>query len=451
MLDKILAYCQKHNLFSSDELVVAAVSGGPDSICLAHVLWTLREQLKIKLLVAHVNHQLRGAESEADARLVCSWAKTLAIPRVVKRIDLEAGSSMQARARTARYQALTDVCEAHGAPKLATGHHSNDQVETFLINLLRGSGGRGLAAIQPARPLNSQVMVVHPLLSITRAEIEAYCQEHKLPWRLDASNESCKYTRNRIRHHLLPVLRQYNPGVDQVLRDTVERLQAEQQLLEQMTEAALSKIIVDSPLPSAPVAVSVSGLSALEPALAARAIRYLLSQQDEHGAIEAKHVISVMELTTGQTGSSLDLPNDFKAFRLHDRIALGRMPKPVPHIARKLPIPGRVDLPELGASIVAETKQANNSVCLWVDVHTSELTVGNRRPGDWLNPGGGRKKLKDWLIDQKLPRWLRDYLVVVRTGDRVCWLPGLIVDLDCRQSGPGKTAVYLKRENYNQK
>ena len=238
---KIIDFIQRYSLISPGEIVVVGVSGGADSVCLLHVLAKWQKGLGIKLHAAHLNHQLRGVESEADAEYVSDLAGSLGIPITIDRQDVaayraERNCSIEEAARELRYAFFTRVAGEVGANRIAIGHTRDDQVETILMHILRGTGITGLCGLAPCSPVaydgqgmswpasslslrakRSNLLVIRPLLDITREETTSYCQEHQLAPRIDSSNLSLSFFRNRLRLQLLPLLRQYNPSIDQAL------------------------------------------------------------------------------------------------------------------------------------------------------------------------------------------------------------------------------------------
>ncbi len=435
MMDPILNLCSR--VLEPGDRIVAAVSGGADSMCLAHALSRGVSRCGAKLFIAHVNHQLRGEEAEADARFVCAWARQMGLPRYITRVDVrrEKAQSLESIARRQRYRALARACEYFGANKLATAHHADDQVETFFINLLRGSGGRGLLGIPAARPFTEAVELVRPLLAISRATIEAYCRANDLAWRTDATNESLSYQRNYIRHKLLPQLLALNPGFNQVLLNTMEILRGDQGLLEGMAKEAISALAISSPLPFAPRALSASGLARLEPALQNHVVLTLLPP-----LAGVKHVKAVLALLTSKTGAVVDLPGGWRAYRLSDGIAIGGA-SPTGRIpSRLVPVPGTEKVGDL--LVRASTDPLPGCHPFWLP-EGIPITVSSRRPGDYLYLSGGGKKLKEHMIDCKIPRWLRDQYPVFRCGDEIFWVAGLARDQRFSQPGPSKMPVYI--------
>lgn len=219
---RVLKTIRQHQLLASGSGVVAAVSGGADSMALLHLLYTLRSKLDIRLHAATFDHGLRGKASAEDAEFVRQCAEKWAIPVTVGRATLDADApSIEARARTARYAFLAEVARTVGAGGVATGHHANDQAETVLLHLIRGSGLRGLAGLRPVAsyplPQSHSLMLIRPLLGITRAEIEQYCVEQTIPYRHDATNDLPNSLRNRIRLETLPHLTELNPRIVETL------------------------------------------------------------------------------------------------------------------------------------------------------------------------------------------------------------------------------------------
>jgi tRNA(Ile)-lysidine synthase len=216
---KVLAYIRGKNLASSGDKLVVAVSGGPDSVCLLHILSGLRQELGIELHIAHLNHKLRGAESDADAEYVAGLARRLKIPATIESRDVRAYRAqhrltLEEAAREVRYNFLAGVAEQTGAEKVAVGHTADDHAETVLMHLLRGSGTRGLRGLLPVSRWQSSgrsLTVIRPLLELNRQDTVDYCRAHKLKPHTDTSNLSAEPFRNRVRRHLLPELRKYNP------------------------------------------------------------------------------------------------------------------------------------------------------------------------------------------------------------------------------------------------
>lgn len=437
MSNRIVESCS--GMLEPGDCIVVAVSGGADSMCLASGIAKVRKDINV--VIAHVNHQLRGTSAEEDAQFVCAWAQSQGLPRAVVRINLSKNQgSLQSSARHARYQALLQVCRRFGANKLATAHHADDQVETFLLNLLRGSGSKGLQGIPRQRQLADDVTVVRPLLDITRSEIERYCLENNISWRQDSSNDSLRYQRNRIRHQLIPLLKTYNSSFEQVILNTMSTLIADQQVLDLLTKKSLADVEVKSPLPFAPRAVSLDKFQQLPEAMQNRVIQGLLP-----AGAEFRHIKEVLDLVAAPTGSSVDLPGDCRAYRLHDSMAIGGHPpeQGLPELIVSLP--GQGQLGQLNLTVTVELGDGEGQA-FWLPQDIKEISIGPRRPGDYFYPSGGGKKLKDYLIDRKVPRWNRDFYPVIRAGGEIIWVVGLARDTRYISEGLGKRKVSINIE-----
>ncbi len=278
---QVFQYARRYDLFTPGAVVVTGVSGGPDSVCLLHVLRRLAPELGLRLHVAHLNHGLRGAEADADAAFVAALAAGWGVPCTVGRADVvalaeDAGLSLEEAARQARYRFLAEVAEAAGATTIAVGHNADDQAETVLMHFLRGSGVAGLRGMVARTRLTDYRLSVHrsggaeeqggretlpgslfplppvalwlvrPLLVVPRGAIETYCREHGLQSRFDRSNEDTTFFRNRLRHELLPILAGYNPAIREVLAHTAEALAGDYEVLRAEVAAAWAQVIARS-------------------------------------------------------------------------------------------------------------------------------------------------------------------------------------------------------------
>ncbi|BCX05655.1 MAG: hypothetical protein KatS3mg053_3593 [Candidatus Roseilinea sp.] len=229
--------------------VVLAVSGGADSLCLADATLAVAPRLQLRPLIAHLDHGLRGDESAADAEFVRAFAAERGVPCVVERADVaalarERKQSVEVAAREARYLFLARVAEVHGARLVALAHHADDQAETVLLRLIRGTGLHGLRGMQTrdALPTAPHLTAVRPLLHVSRAEIEQYCREQQLQPRHDATNDALDHTRNRIRHELLPFLERYNPNIRMTLTRLADTVASDVEIIEQATQVAFERI-----------------------------------------------------------------------------------------------------------------------------------------------------------------------------------------------------------------
>ena len=239
MIEFVKGYIAAHKLLNNKDTVLIAVSGGPDSIALLHVLWSLKREYNLELHAAHLNHMFRGDEARADADFVRAFCQELKIPCTIAEEDVPAfiaktSMSAEEAARHIRYRFFAKISSEIRATKIALGHHADDQAETILLNLLRGSGMKGLAGMKAKRG-----PYIRPLLGVTRAQIEQYLKKHELPSRVDSTNLEPIYTRNQIRLELIPLLKEkYNPNLANNLNQMAEILRVEDDFIEKITKEA---------------------------------------------------------------------------------------------------------------------------------------------------------------------------------------------------------------------
>jgi tRNA(Ile)-lysidine synthase len=433
--------------------VVVAVSGGADSLCLLHALHRLSSNLSLSLHVAHLNHLLRGAAADDDAAFVASHAASLGLSFTVDSRDVAAyartrGVSLEEAAREVRYSFLREVARATGAGMVATGHTRDDQVETILLHILRGSGIhglRGLAAVTryplPADDASrgDGPRLVRPLLRISRAETMTYCLKMGVRPRVDATNESLAHLRNRVRLELLPLMRALNHGVD----DTLLRLAA----LAHEDDDALTRIARSewerlARVSESGVDIDVEAFLASPLAIQSRLVRETVanlcgSMQD----VSFRHVSAVRSLAAGPSGKRLELPGRTCWRREYGRLVASRSRQhstpldSMPDTPVPLCVPGEVSLP--GGRLMACRIEPGHAVqdaafVAYLDAASieGELVVRRRRPGDRFRPLGmsGERKLQDFMVDRHIPSRDRDAVPVVCSPEHIVWVVGWRID-----------------------
>jgi tRNA(Ile)-lysidine synthase len=445
--------------------VLAAVSGGSDSVALLRLLLELAPGCGFTVAgVGHVNHGLRGKASEGDEAFCRRLAVRLGLPIEVQRRDVAAlararRTSIEAAAREARYEALAEMAARLGADLIATGHTRDDQAETFLLRLLRGAGSSGLSGIRPLRGA-----VVRPLLETRRQELRQYVKSIAQPFRDDASNRDTAIPRNWVRHRLLPLLaRRLNGDIVEVLARQAGVLRDESALLDQMADDAARKVAA----PGRRGALELDGpaLLALPPAVARRIVRQALGRMADGQFLGASHVEAVLELAAGERPrGAADLPGA-RVERIGAGVVLysrGRASvRALGAYRYALAVPGLLDLPECGCAIAARRRQRRSGQRAALQVVSGDrdmavidaaaarggLAVRGRRPGDWIRPLGmrGRKKLQDVLVDRKVPRAERDRVpLVVDADDQVLWVAGHVVSHVARVTDSTRSMVVLK-------
>lgn len=438
--------CDQH-LFSPGDKVLVAVSGGPDSLCLLHLLSTLKTALGITLHVAHVNHGLR-AEASAEACFVKRWAIRLGVPVTVCRVNVRAlqvarGCSLQDAARRARYRCLQKTAVRCGASCIAMAHHLDDRVETLLLRLLSGSGLDGLAGIPLKRELAPNLFVVRPFHFVWREEIENYCRIHRLKPVLDKSNESLRYLRNHVRLRLVPYLeKQFGFHVKRLLAGSCDLLSGDRELLQELTADAY-RHTVRTVAPDR-VTVDLTKFSELPRALKHRLLQKVLWVVGIERPARV-HIENILALLAGSSPAArVSLPGGVTAVREYNELHVGRMlpPKKVGQkVQIELKVPGETVLPWSGQIVRARILPVDkvslpltdrNEACLDLETLNFPLYVRTRRPGDRMKQLGavGSRKIKKILIDRKVPLPQRNRIPLVISGGQVAWLGGVeICDL----------------------
>ncbi len=440
LADQVMETIKKHNMIRQGELVLVALSGGPDSLALLHLLKGLQEKMGITLQAAHLNHGLRGDASAAEARWVADVCRQWGIPCTMGYWDAHdrprQGRSPEEAARRARLDFLQETQKVTGAAVIAQGHHGDDQAETLMIRLLNGAGTGGLGGIKPVRG-----PFIRPLLEVTRQEILDYCRDHGLEPRQDASNLTDDYLRNRLRHHVMPLLQQINPSLTQTLCRTAAVLQAEDAYLDQLAAQKLKEIessIVNAGSKNEAPELLVDGLNGQDPVLARRIIRLWAGMPLDFASVQR-----VMELAaSGRTGSQRDLTGHFYVRKTYTALQLRKRPAAVCSDEEKVISQGagpqgiRISEPLRiqNTQVILQARWLpcpeettdKESICLPWDPAAGLPVVRSRQPGDWVQFPYGRKKLKAWFIDQKIPSEQREQAIIIALGQQVLWIPGLL-------------------------
>jgi len=445
---RVLSFIQEQHLLSRQQKLVVAVSGGPDSVCLLHILINLKKELGMELHVAHLNHQLRGAEADADAQYVAELAHSLDIPATIEQRDVQAyrvrqRTSLEEAGREVRYTFLAQVAESIGADRAAVGHTTDDHVETILMHLIRGTGTRGLRGLQPLSQWQSSgksLTVIRPLLEISRDETTAYCDRHQLMPRTDASNLSLSPLRNRIRHQLMPLLQSYNPQVAEALLRTARTAGDDLAFLDEevaglwgkVAQKQESTIVLDKEM-------FFELPAALKRHLLRTSIETLLGNLKD---IETRHIEEIMGVLDKSAGKRISLPEGLIFAIEYDRYLLGSDPAalspfPVLETAPPLKIPGKTRLPgwQVEATIIDREEQSaakNNDFTAHFDFDKAgnRLMVRRRQPADRFQPLGmsQTKKLNEFMIDAKIPHAWRQRVPLVCSPNHILWVVGWRID-----------------------
>lgn len=433
---------RRHRLLAHGDRVIVAVSGGPDSVCLLLALIEIAPAMKLDIAAAHVNHQLRAGESEADEDFVRHLCEKLGVPLDVTSFDTKtaagrAGENLEDYARKLRYGFLFEVAEKRES-KVATGHTLDDQGETFLMKLFRGAGPAGLSGIYPLRVnwlgpgAQTPVTIIRPLLESTRKQVLDYLTEREQAYRLDATNLDISYDRNWVRHQLIPLIQErVNPKLLDTIGRTARLFSEIESYLNRQGRKAF-EMCRSSEDAASGIALEIEGLKRLHVALQKEAVRHALREQrgDLHN-FTLTHIEDVLGLLERPSGKEIHLPQGIRAAREFDRIRFSHESSPPP-FSYELTIPGEVQIRELGKVVTArhanqQQKDEKGVFITWVG---KTLQVRNRRPGDRyrLCPGSRDRKLKEVLQRRRIPRSRRDKLLLIQAGDELAWVEGLPVN-----------------------
>lgn len=437
LVTRVARIVRKHRLFQPGDTLIVALSGGADSTALLHLLTGLPDYSP-RLVAAHLNHCLRGPESDADEEFCRELAHRYAIPFESRHIDVaelasRQGLNLEDAGRRARIAFFDQVREQWHAAAVVLGHHADDQAETVLMRLLRGAGPDGLTGM----PYRNERGYIRPLLEITRPEIESWLTQLGLTWREDASNRDIAFLRNRIRHELLPLLEQYNPAVRSRLASTAALLADEDDLLKQLTEE-LGERACTIEEGDETLACNIGTLAEQHPALRRRLLRQLLKRLA--GSLDHfsnRHIAALEHLLDSpRPNATLNLPQGVTAVREYGSLLLRRTSITPPPAGCEVVVsgPGRHPLPGGGSLIVTidpaptdYTALSFNNACFDPDKAPFPWLVRTFNNGDRIVPLGmnGSKKVKDLFIDAKIPLFQRRRIPLVFSNKTLIWVCGL--------------------------
>ncbi|ALP95605.1 tRNA lysidine(34) synthetase TilS [Intestinimonas butyriciproducens] len=439
--------------------VVCAVSGGADSICLLHRLNQLRAIRPFTLVAAHYNHHLRGAESDRDEAFVKRWVEDWCGPdpaagqpplpavRLITGggdVSGEAkrlGLGLEETARRMRYAFLEEAARAVGADRIATAHTADDNAETVLLHLIRGSGLQGLTGIRPR-----QGRLVRPLLTTTRREIEDYLELYHIPHVEDSTNQDDAYTRNQVRHQVIPLLDEINPWFVPRMADTIRYLRSDNDYLSAQAAAVARRA---RPAGDGGLSISAALLASQPDPIAVRIVSCLLGRLGEF-QFRAAHLTAVVALSRSPAPSgAVSLPHSLTARRVYGELILVRGARRSPPFAPvSLSVPGEAVLPSIGWTIACRRAEApeqppDTPDHFFLDPSrlTGPLVIRPRLTGDTITlPRRRAKTVKKLLIDAKVPRWDRDRLPLLADASGPLWLAGFGPDQG-RLSSSGAPAL----------
>jgi len=456
VLQKVRQTIEKYNMLEVEDRVGVAVSGGPDSITLLHVMSKIAAGYQLSLVIVHVNHDLRGEESEREERFVRELGETMKIPVEARKISITAirkreQGSVENISRRERYKYFKEVTERYSLDKIVLGHNRDDQAETVIMKFLRGSGLGGLRGILPVR----DGLYARPLIEVSRKEILAFLKEEGVQYMTDSSNVDDIYVRNRIRNRLIPGLKdQYNPRLIENIARMADIIRLENDFIEQYVDDALLKLNII--YEGNRIGIHIANFKLLHPVLRLRIIKRLLENRSSSKMkISYVHVKAVIDLIEGpRSNGLLDLPLGITVRREYDNLTIVKdkkssLPSDQHDSIKKvrkddkwdindyyydISIPGTVRIEETGLTIDFSYTgiehidfNTANTVFMDYDSLMFPLIIRNMRAGDRMQPLGlgGTKKVKSIFIDKKIPRSKRREIPLLVDQNAVLWIPGI--------------------------
>ncbi|HUH66930.1 MAG TPA: tRNA lysidine(34) synthetase TilS [Syntrophales bacterium] len=442
-MKKLRQAVEDGRLLERGDKVIVAVSGGPDSIALLLGLKMLSPEYGLTLIAAHMNHGLRKDAADEE-EFVGRVAADMAVGFECRRVDVAllrqgTGRCLEDIGREARYAFLADVAALHGAQKIALAHHMNDQVETVLMNFIRGSGPGGLKGMRPAR----DSIYIRPLLGATRSEITAFLDEHQMPFMTDSSNMDQRYLRNRIRHSLIPELtKKYNPGLTEAVIGMADIMAAEDDYMQRETSMALARC--GSRSNEGEIRIGVAAFGRYHESIQRRILKRIFEDLSPDGkGIGFDHVKAALGLMNSEhPGASINLPRGIEVRREYAdlvvcrcRIVRGRLAEGYTSLYYDVTPPCRIEMSELGKSMrfdfVGPPRNVKSSepTTIFMDYDKLSLPLFIRfgKPGDRIQPMGmkGTKKIMALLIDEKVPVRKRKSIPLLLDQKSVLWIAGL--------------------------
>jgi tRNA(Ile)-lysidine synthase len=425
MINKVLSTIKNYNMLNTGDGVVIGLSGGADSVSLACVLCELRPRYALRLYAVHLNHGIRGAEADADEDFVrrlceCLGIELFTFRRDIPAIATEQGMTVEEAGRKVRYELFDKVLQDTDSKKIAVAHNLNDNAETLLMRLCRGTGIKGLGGISPVRG-----NIIRPLIEVKRSEIEAYCDKMQLSYRTDSTNLVEDYTRNKIRLTLIPWLEQnLNPSVCDGLNKTAHFMREEDEYLDRLALNAYNTCLIEEGT------LSCEKLLTYDIVLRRRIIRllfanYVVSLKD----ISSEHINAVCSLAEGKSGASLNLPYSLTAKKEYDRLTIAKATDTEAGYCCELELNKPIFIPKLNTFVEIcdkKTQILGNLLytnCFKCDIINDRLYLRTRQRGDLIHlKGVGTKKIKKLFADLKINRSERDSIPMLAIGNDVLWL-----------------------------
>ncbi|MGP4073763.1 tRNA lysidine(34) synthetase TilS [Piscibacillus sp. B03] len=436
----VLEYNQKQQLFEKGDTLFLAVSGGPDSLAILHFFASIQASWNLTLKTLTVDHQLRGKESRDDAQFVKEESERLGIPCQIGQVNVEGYKEKhqvgtQVAARELRYQFFHNCMKDCPYSKLVLGHHQDDFTESMVMQFIKGVRPNGI----PVKRTFGNHELIRPFLCVSKEEIMNYLSKHSLTPRLDPSNEEDSYTRNRVRHHVIPLMVQENPNLSKSLFNLQEQLVEDSDYLDSLAEEKFHEIIEQKP---GRVVFSITVFNGLPLPLQRRIFHLILNYLYKYEIMEKDYFMTFKEWIQSNQPNSEFQVNEYMMFiKAYDECVIRKGSKRELQYYETLGLNESIQLPNGWGASVSEVNEVREigTHTLFCDINhiTFPLTVRTRKNGDRIKPLGmnGHKKVKDIFIDHKIPKYLRDEWPIVETNNEVIWIPFICKSHISKDSG----------------
>jgi len=442
MLEKVKRYAEKWQMLTNEDCVIVGVSGGADSICLLLILLELQKEIGFKVVAVHVNHRLRGKEADDDETFVRNFCESRNVICEIYSADVESiakkrKQSTEEAGREVRKEFFEETRKKYNGTKIALAHHKNDNAETVLLHLARGTGIKGLGGIAPVNGV-----FIRPLLCVEREEIERYLDAHNISYCIDETNQSDEYTRNRIRNHVLPYMeKELNSKTVDHISETAQQMRKVQEYLEEQTKAYFDECVIEKQLGFFVTEKEFEKIpDVLKPLLLKSVLAKVAGKEKD---LEAIHLKQLQDLFDKQVGKKIDLPYQMEGCRVYAGIEICLKDKEQNEIPEEVV----VDLQEGQTQYIwgeqkirccvrnklqtdGETLEKNHTKRFDCDIIKDVVSFRTRREGDYItiHPDGRTQKLKSFFINEKIPLKDRDRILLLADGNHVMWIVGYRVN-----------------------
>lgn len=450
LFNSVIQTIEKHRMIKMKDHIIVGVSGGADSICLLHILNSIKNKYMLKLTAVHINHGIRGKEADSDENYVKEFCNKLNINFEtfnckVKDEAKKLGMTEEEAGRYIRYKKFNEVLKKYKADKIAIAHNMNDNAETLLMRLFRGTGIKGLSGISAVRD-----NIIRPLLYCSREQIEEYCKTNNIKYCNDYTNNIELYTRNKIRIKLIPWIKEnFNNNIIALLSKTSLIMSEENAYLDKTAANALKECLYKDKLNE----LNLSKLKEYDKVIIRRIIRLACIQYNSSlHDISFEHVNMIMELINKDTGKSVNLPKGLMAEKCYDRLILNNEIKKTNEFDYIIEENKTINIKEINKKLLFSKNIMNDisdnvyTISFDCDKINTVLHLRNKRPGDkiYLKGINGNKKLKNLFIDLKIPRYERENIPVLASENNILWIMGIKVSDAYISNDKTKDKIYLQ-------